>query len=249
MKRTTLLGFLGSTFFHGIIFLGIWLILIHNRGSHGFKAPIVATHISMQMFQGMITEESQSIGTRQTEIENKIEVSDPTVKSQLTMQKEKKSNKETTSQKPLLTEMNKTKQIPPERIEDMVKGKVRVNSQAKTTSQATSNSKSKGHDPKLVGNGPQLNEIIAYENALRAEIEKQKHYPLRAKMMYKQGTVKIKFMLRLSGELYNIQIEKSSGNSDLDQAALQAAQRVKPIGIKPEGVSDVFVVPIHFIIN
>ncbi len=67
--------------------------------------------------------------------------------------------------------------------------------------------------------------------------------------MYKQGTVKIKFMLRLSGELYNIQIEKSSGNSDLDQAALQAAQRVKPIGIKPEGVSDVFVVPIHFIIN
>ncbi len=254
MKRSTLIGFLGSFLFHGVILLGIWLVLIHSRGSHGFKAPVVATHISMQMLQGMVVEEPQPIKEKRTaqpkDSENKVEVPDPTVKPELENHKEKIPVKKPVDiEKKSPSKQDEKKATQHKRIKDMPKGKKRIESQAKITSQATSNSKSRGHNPKLVGNGPQIDEVAAYENALRAEIEKQKRYPLRARMMRRQGTVLIQFMLKQSGELYDIRIAKTSGNGDLDRAALQAAQQARPIGLKPKGVSDTFVIPIHFMLS
>ncbi|VEJ09534.1 TonB family protein [Actinobacillus delphinicola] len=254
MRRSSLIGFLGSFFFHGIILLGIWLVLIHSRGSHGFKAPVVATHISMQMIQGMVVEDPQPIQER-TSIqpkasENKFEVPDPMIKPEVEQPKDKTPTKKPLDpEKKKLSKQEEKKTTHHQRVKDMSKAKKRVDSQAKITSQATSNSKSRGHNPKLVGNGPQIDEIAAYENALRTEIEKQKRYPLRARMMRRQGTVLIRFMLKQSGELYDIRIEKTSGNGDLDRAALQAAQQARPIGLKPKGVSDTFVIPIHFMLN
>lgn len=254
MRRSTLIGFLGSFLFHGIILLSIWLVLIHSQGSHGFKAPVVATHISMQMLQGMVVEDPQPIKERRSvqpkESENKVEVPDPTVKPELEKHKEKMPTKKRLDvEKKVLSKPEDKKATQHKRVKDMPKGKKRVNSQAKITSQATSNAKSHGHNPKLVGNGPQIDEVAAYENALRAEIEKQKRYPLRARMMRRQGTVLIQFMLKQSGELYDIRIAKTSGNGDLDRAALQAAQQARPIGLKPKGVGDTFVIPIHFMLS
>lgn len=92
----------------------------------------------------------------------------------------------------------------------------------------------------------QTDEISAYLSALRREIERQKRYPKRAKMMRKQGTVMVAFTLSASGEISNVQVAKSSGVKDLDDEAVRAVKKARPIGVRPQGIGSQITQPIAF---
>jgi periplasmic protein TonB len=63
------------------------------------------------------------------------------------------------------------------------------------------------------------------------------------------GTALVVFAIDVDGQLGQLRIEKTSGNSALDQAALDAVRRAAPFRAPPEGMADAarrFVIPYQF---
>lgn len=72
-------------------------------------------------------------------------------------------------------------------------------------------------------------EINAYKATLQRALQRQANnaYPTRERMMRKMGTVTLSFTVSPSGQLTNVNVVNSSGNSNLDAAAVKAAQSTK----------------------
>lgn len=63
-------------------------------------------------------------------------------------------------------------------------------------------------------------------------------------------SVVITFRIFTSGEISNIEIEKSSGNDEYDSAALRAVQEVNPLPAIPSDVQKSFIdVTYHFLVR
>ncbi|WP_340617263.1 energy transducer TonB family protein [Xenorhabdus entomophaga] len=86
----------------------------------------------------------------------------------------------------------------------------------------------------LVGQGNSA--VDNYHTRLRQEIERHKDYPRKAKRMKQEGTVTINFSLLDDGTLSAASVGRSSGNSTLDNAALNAVNRASSIGPRPAGM-------------
>lgn len=86
---------------------------------------------------------------------------------------------------------------------------------------------------------------------LHQAISKQKRYPLLAKRQRRQGTTTVSFSLSPSGQLDAIGIDRSSGFTVLDSAAMSAVSRVAPFGPARLFLSDVtrFKVDVTFQLN
>lgn len=99
-------------------------------------------------------------------------------------------------------------------------------------------------------NAGNANEFAAYRATLLRSLQQRANnsYPQREKMMRKMGTVMIKFTLSASGQISNVQVVKSSGNDNLDAAAVKAAQNTKPPA-PPAGYPNAVSVPIRFVIQ
>lgn len=96
---------------------------------------------------------------------------------------------------------------------------------------------------KGIGQGESENEYIS---ALRREIEKYKRYPTQAKRMRQEGNVVMRFILTPEGKISDISVERSSSIPSLDNAAIAALKRVKPIGPKPSNLQNPLIVTLNF---
>ncbi|WP_311748918.1 energy transducer TonB [Proteus penneri] len=99
---------------------------------------------------------------------------------------------------------------------------------------------------KGIGQGESDNHYIS---SLRREIERHKRYPSQARRMQHEGQVVVSFSLTAEGAIAMVEIENSSGISSLDNAAMAAVKRVKPIGPKPESVLNPLIVSLDFQLN
>lgn len=99
---------------------------------------------------------------------------------------------------------------------------------------------------KGIGQGESDNHYIS---SLRREIERHKRYPSQARRMQHEGQVVVSFSLTSEGVVSRIEIESTSGISSLDNAAIAAVKRVKPIGPKPESLLNPLVVSLDFQLN
>ncbi|AHG80130.1 TobB energy transducing protein [Mannheimia varigena USDA-ARS-USMARC-1388] len=90
-------------------------------------------------------------------------------------------------------------------------------------------------------------ELSAYKTALQRALQRKANnsYPQREKMMRKTGTVTIKFNVTSSGTISNVSVVNSSGNSNLDNAAVKSAQAVS-MPSPPAGFPPSVTVPIRF---
>lgn len=95
--------------------------------------------------------------------------------------------------------------------------------------------------------GGNANELSAYKTALQRALQRKANnsYPQREKMMRKTGTVTIKFTVTPSGAISNVSVVNSSGNSNLDNAAVKSAQAVS-MPPPPAGFPPSVTVPIRF---
>ena len=93
-------------------------------------------------------------------------------------------------------------------------------------------------------------EINAYKSALQRALQRQANnaYPTRERMMRKMGTVTVSFTVSPTGQLTNVSVVSSSGNSNLDAAAVKAAQSTKT-SPPPEGFPNHVTVPVKFSIE
>lgn len=99
---------------------------------------------------------------------------------------------------------------------------------------------------KGIGQGESDNHYIS---ALRREIERHKRYPSQARRMQHEGQVVVSFSLTSEGAVSKVEIENTSGISSLDNAAVAAVKRVKPIGPKPESVLNPLIISLDFQLN
>ncbi|MDY5106597.1 MAG: energy transducer TonB [Actinobacillus minor] len=104
-----------------------------------------------------------------------------------------------------------------------------------------------GNAPKNTASG---NEINAYKVTLQRALQRRANntYPAREKMMRKTGTVTLSFSVSSSGQVTNVQVINSSGNSNLDAAAVKAAQGTKT-DAPPAGFPSNVTVPVRFSIE
>lgn len=68
--------------------------------------------------------------------------------------------------------------------------------------------------------------LAEYSRAVRTLIERHKQYPTAARKLGIQGSVVISFSLDSRGELQGVSLAKSSGNTMLDNAGIQAVRGV-----------------------
>ncbi|MDD0823263.1 energy transducer TonB [Mannheimia sp. AT1] len=98
--------------------------------------------------------------------------------------------------------------------------------------------------------GGNASELAAYKATLQRALQRRANnsYPQREKMMRKTGTVTIKFTVLPSGAISNVSVVNSSGNSNLDAAAVRSAQGVK-VAPPPAGFPSQVTVPVKFSIS
>ncbi|MFZ7239898.1 energy transducer TonB family protein [Avibacterium avium] len=262
-KHHSWFGFFFSLLFHATVIGAIVYAVKADSSANGYQADVIDNSISMEMLMGMTVEEPEPapepVAEPEPESVAKETVPDPIVKPEPPKPEKPKEIKKEKPKEPKKEKPQKEKQKkekvqkkPKEKPlanKDLIKGDRNINSDAKANSVATSLGKATVSNPNLIGKGTSSNELNAYRNALRREIERHKRYPQRAKMMRKQGVVTISFSIANDGALLNASVQKSSGNADLDNAALSAVKNAKSIGPKPAGLASSMSVPINFTIR
>lgn len=113
-------------------------------------------------------------------------------------------------------------------------------SQPGTTQGATNANLAKGNN--------NAGELDAYKAQLQRTLQRQamNSYPQREKSLRKTGVVTLSFTINAAGQLVNVQVVASSGNSNLDNAALKVAQSIK---MPPPPTQSNWTVPIRYAIN
>lgn len=77
-------------------------------------------------------------------------------------------------------------------------------------------------------------ELLEFLRQLHGKILETQEYPLIARKLGLQGTATVKFNLMPDGKSQALRIRKTSGHGVLDEAALNAVQRVLPLKPPPE---------------
>ncbi|MBW2605243.1 MAG: energy transducer TonB [Deltaproteobacteria bacterium] len=73
----------------------------------------------------------------------------------------------------------------------------------------------------------------SYLEMVRFRIEKNKRYPVKARLSNMRGRVIITLVITLQGEIGSITVKKSSGHAMLDDAALSAVKHAVPFPVPP----------------
>ncbi len=148
------------------------------------------------------------------------------------------------------------KQVVQEKVEP-IKQRDLESQVAQTTSEASAESLTQHTASSLAGRSHALSEKGIgqgesdnhYISSLRREIERHKRYPSQARRMQHEGQVVVSFSLTSEGVISKVEIESTSGISSLDNAAIAAVKRVKPIGPKPENLLNPLIVSLDFQLN
>jgi len=77
-----------------------------------------------------------------------------------------------------------------------------------------------------------------YVSRIRDLIDRQKEYPLMARKSGAEGTVYIKFVISRDGRLKRAEVSRSSGRRILDNAAINAVNRVNRFPAVPESMEE-----------
>jgi periplasmic protein TonB len=78
----------------------------------------------------------------------------------------------------------------------------------------------------------------AFQRALFTHIARFQNYPEEARRNRTQGTVQILFTMQRDGVVTDVQIQESSGHSDLDAAAVDTIRRAQPLPAIPSDLPD-----------
>jgi protein TonB len=76
--------------------------------------------------------------------------------------------------------------------------------------------------------------LASIRQQVQTELARHFHYPNTAIRRNWSGTVEVVFRVEPDGRVYDVRMKKSSGRSVLDEAALQAMQKVERISLDPQ---------------
>lgn len=85
-----------------------------------------------------------------------------------------------------------------------------------------------------------------WQSRLLAWLNRHKRYPRGARSRREEGVVNVSFAIDAAGVVVSARISRSSGNPELDQAALDMLRRASPVPAPPPGVARKIAVPVQF---
>lgn len=90
-----------------------------------------------------------------------------------------------------------------------------------------------------------------WEARLLAHLEHYRRFPSRARAARQQGTVQIRFRMNRAGSVLTASIQRSSGFTSLDQAALDTLKRAQPLPAIPQDMPDEveLTIPVEFYLD
>lgn len=89
-----------------------------------------------------------------------------------------------------------------------------------------------------IANKASQNAPVTWQSQLMAHLEKYRRYPAAARARGAQGVVKVTFRMNRAGRILTSQIQRSSGFSTLDRAAIDTLKRAQPLPSIPESMAD-----------
>ena len=267
-KRNSRIGLAGSIVFHTVIVSAILIATKQTVLSDQIDDMQEVSSISMEMLAG-VAEQPQVAVAPDVDETAKEEEAKPEEKADPITEPEpikKVVKKEKPKEPPKPKELPKEK---PKKVEKPVKAlekgkevkqgivaKAQPNiPQSQSLKEGVGNGSQNSNVAKgngsSIGNGSASGtEINAYKSALQRALQRQANnaYPTRERMMRKMGTVTVSFTVSPTGQLTNVSVVSSSGNSNLDAAAVKAAQSTKT-SPPPEGFPNHVTVPVKFSIE
>ncbi|MBE2894963.1 energy transducer TonB family protein [Spirabiliibacterium falconis] len=260
MKGRSLVGFAGSLLLHSAVASAVIMAIANtdDQSINGIAVQNPSDSISMEMVMAMIQAQKQPepVVQEQTEPdpepeeqpkeEPKEEIPDPTVLPKPVEKPKVEKKKENPKPKPKPAPKKPVKKVQEkptkQKTQSAVSGERTVNSPNQANSSLAAGAKSSNQA--VIGQGGA--QIDDYRRQLRREIERNKRYSQRAKMMRQQGKVIIRFTLSPNGTITGASVAKSSGFAELDKLALQAVNAARPVGPRPAGMNSLVTVPIDF---
>lgn len=90
-----------------------------------------------------------------------------------------------------------------------------------------------------------------WEARLLAHLEQYRSFPARARAARQQGTVHVRFRMNRAGSVLAASVQRSSGFTTLDQAALDTLKRAQPLPAIPDGRPDEIelTIPVEFYLS
>jgi periplasmic protein TonB len=94
------------------------------------------------------------------------------------------------------------------------------------------------HDPTPVANAPESPAVLEFRETLLRHIARYQKYPSAAERLKLRGTVRTVFSVGRNGRLLGVWVKTSSGETILDQAAIETIRRAQPLPAIPAALPD-----------
>ena len=90
-----------------------------------------------------------------------------------------------------------------------------------------------------------------WETQLLAHLQRYRRFPARARAARQEGTVQVRFRMNRAGAVLSASVQKGSGFSTLDMAALDTLKRAQPLPAIPADRPDIveLTIPVEFYIG
>jgi protein TonB len=88
-----------------------------------------------------------------------------------------------------------------------------------------------------------------WQSRVVARIRRFQRYPRGAKSRGEEGVVSLSFVVNTSGAVVSSRLSRSSGSSELDQAALESLRRASPFPPPPPEIGRSISIPVVFVID
>ncbi|MDH2924392.1 outer membrane transport energization protein TonB [Nicoletella semolina] len=253
-KNHSRIGFTLSLLAHTGVFAGIWLMVSHPSTR---PAAEDVSSISMEMMAAILEQPAVAIAADDPIEEEKIEELLPELDPIPEPLPEPPKPKAKPKEEP------KKPEKPKEKVKKVVKAKEKGKKPqegvvAKAIPDAIQGTKEqigiKNGNPNGTGisNGTSSGGMIdVYRSQLQKSLQRyaMNSYPKREQLMRRAGVVTIALSVDSTGQVVNVTITHSSGNENLDKAAVRAAQSVKMKTAPPAGFPNRLTVPIRFSID
>jgi protein TonB len=122
---------------------------------------------------------------------------------------------------------------------EVAKAEPKAEPRAKPAAKAPSSQKSKASRAPSISPAKWQSRVLAWLN-------RHKRYPRGARSRREEGVVSVSFAINASGDVISARVARSSGNSELDEAALDMLRRASPVPAPPPGVGRNIAVPVQF---
>lgn len=85
-----------------------------------------------------------------------------------------------------------------------------------------------------------------WQSKLMAHLERHKRYPASARQRRHEGVVLVRFTIDTGGHLQTVQLARSSGHTELDEAVLALVRRASPVPAPPPDAPRDITAPVRF---